>query len=295
MEETSIVKIEDIQTKIFTLRGLQVILDKDLALFYNVKPIRLREQVKRNLKRFPSDFMFQITDEEVKYMLSQNAIPSKSSLGGALPFVFTEQGVSAVSAILTSDRAIEVNILIMRAFVAMRRFIASNNQIFARLDSIEHKQLSFKIESDQKFELIFNALQDKGHEVKQGIFFNGQIYDAYSFVVSLIQKASKEIIIIDNYIDISVLDMLSKKKSGTTVTIVTLPNTKLNKTDINKFNKQYPSLTIKHRTDMHDRFIIIDKKELYHVGASLKDLGHKCFAFSLLEEKNLLTNLLGVL
>ena len=289
VNESGIVKLEDIQTKIFTLRGLQVMFDKDLALFYNVKPIRLREQVKRNLKRFPSDFMFQISDEEVEFMLSQNAIPSKSSLGGSLPFVFTEQGVSAVSAILTSERAIEVNILIMRAFVAMRRFIASNAHIFQRLDNIEYKQ----IETDRKIEDVLNALESKEIKPKQGIFFDGQFYDAYSFIIQLLQKAKKELIIIDNFIDNTILDMLTKKNKGVSVSIITQPNTKLLTTDIQKFNLQYPTLTLKHSNLFHDRFIIIDSKELYHIGASLKDLGKKCFAFSLIEDKSLISNLLN--
>lgn len=193
MSKNSIVKIDTIQNHIYTIRGVQVMLDKDLAVFYDVKPIRLREQVKRNIKRFPADFMFQLTDEEVEHMVSQNAIPSKQHLGGSLPFVFTEQGVAAISAVLTNERAIEVNIQIMRAFVAMRRFIASSAQIFYRLDTIERKQLEHKLESDEKFKKIFSAIEAKEIKPRQGIFFNSQIFDAYRFVSDLFRTAKKSI------------------------------------------------------------------------------------------------------
>ena len=182
MSGNELIKNEEIQNRIYTLRNVQVMLDKDLAIFYGVKPIRLREQVKRNIKRFPSDFMFQLTEEEVDLMVSQNAIPSKQYLGGSLPFVFTEQGVATISSVLTSERAIEVNIQIMRAFVAMRRFIASNAKVFQRLDIMERKQIEYKAETEQKFERIFNAIEERSIKPKQGIFFDGQIFDAYQFV-----------------------------------------------------------------------------------------------------------------
>jgi len=183
MAENTIIKKDDIQSRIYTIRSVQVMLDKDLAIFYGVKPIRLREQVKRNIKRFPADFMFQLTEEEADLMVSQNAIPSKRYLGGYLPYVFTEQGVATISAVLTSERAIEVNIQIMRAFVAMRRFIATNAQVFQRLDTVERKQIENKAETDQKFEQIFNALEERSIKPKQGIFFDGQIFDAYLFPI----------------------------------------------------------------------------------------------------------------
>ncbi|MEI7590958.1 MAG: ORF6N domain-containing protein, partial [Deltaproteobacteria bacterium] len=200
MRENEIIHNDEIHNRIFTLRNVQVMRDKDLAQFYGVKPIRLREQVKRNIKRFPSDFMFQLTEEEVDLMVSQNAIPSKQHLGGSLPLVFTEQGVAAISAVLTSERAIEVNIQIVRAFVAMRKFITTNANIFQRLNVVERKQLEHKLETDEKFNRIFNALEEKEIAPKQGIFFDGQIFDAYQFVSDLIRTAQKSIIIIDNYI-----------------------------------------------------------------------------------------------
>jgi len=228
--------------------------------------------------------MFQLTEEEVNLMVSQNAIPSKQHLGGSLPFVFTEQGVATISAVLTSERAIEVNIQIMRSFVAMRRFIASNAKVFQRLDVMEKRQIEHKAETDQKFEQIFNAIEKRSIKPKQGIFFDGQIFDAYKFVSDLIRRAKKSIIIIDNYIDDSVLLLLTKRKKSVTVKIFTKTISKQLALDLKKYNSQYPPVEIKKFKYAHDRFIIIDDKEVFHFGASLKDLGKKWFAFSRLEK-----------
>ena len=284
MSGNELIKNEEIQNRIYSLRDVQVMLDKDLAIFYGVKPIRLREQVKRNIKRFPSDFMFQLTEEEVDLMVSQNAIPSKQHLGGSLPFVFTEQGVATISSVLTSERAIEVNIQIMRAFVAMRRFIASNAKVFQRLDTVERKQIEYKAETDQKFERIFNAIEERSIKPKQGIFFDGQIFDAYKFVADLIRTAQKSITLIDNYIDDSVLLLLTKRKKGVPVKIFTKTISKQLALDVKKYNSQYPPVEIIKFKYTHDRFIIIDDKDIFHFGASLKDLGKKWFAFSKLEK-----------
>jgi hypothetical protein len=284
MSGNELIKNEEIQNKIYTLRNVQVILDKDLAFFYGVKPIRLREQVKRNIKRFPSDFMFQLTEEEVDFMVSQNAIPSRQYLGGSLPFVFTEQGVATISSVLTSERAIEVNIQIMRAFVAMRRFIASNAKVFQRLDIMERKQIEYKAETEQKFERIFNAIEERSIKSKQGIFFDGQIFDAYQFVSDLIRSADESIILIDNYIDDTVLTLFNKRKKSVTAKILTKTISKQLAMDVKKYNSQYPPVEIKKFKYAHDRFIIIDDREVFHFGASLKDLGKKWFAFSKLKK-----------
>ncbi|MBN1903653.1 MAG: ORF6N domain-containing protein [Deltaproteobacteria bacterium] len=276
MGENKIESLELIESKIYTVRGIQVMLDKDLAVFYQVKPIRLREQVKRNAKRFPSDFMFQLTEEEIDYMVSQNAIPSRKHLGGSLPYVFTEQGVGALSAVLTSDRAIEVGIQIMRAFVAMRRFLISNAGLFQRIDILELKQ----IETDNKLDQVLDVIESKEIQPRQGIFYNGQVFDAFSFACDLIRGAEKSVILIDNYVDDSVLTLLSKRTSGIPATIYTKTISKQLALDLIKHNEQYPPITIKTFKYAHDRFIIIDEKEIYHLGASLKDLGKKWFAFS---------------
>ena len=275
MSGNELIKNEEIQSRIYAVRGVQVILDKDLAIFYGVKPIRLREQVKRNIKRFPADFMFQLTKEEAELMVSQNAIPSKQSLGGSMPYVFTEQGVAAISSVLTSERAIAVSILIMRAFVAMRRFIASNAEVFQRLSTVERKQIEHKAETDHKFELIFNAIEEKDIKPRQGIFFDGQIFDACQFVSDLIRTARKSIIVIDNYIDDSVLTLLSKAGKKVRINVLTRTISKQLALDVKKYNDQYPAITIKEFNSAHDRFLIIDGRTVYHFGASLKDLGKK--------------------
>ena len=233
-----------IQRKIYTIRDLQVMLDRDLAELYQVKAIRLREQVKRNAKRFPSDFMFQLTEDEVDFMLSQNAIPSKKHLGGYLPYVFTEQGVANLAGVLHSDRAIEINIQIMRAFVVMRKFILNNAQIFQRIDNVEKKQLKYEMKTDEQFEKVFDALQSKELEPKQGIFFDVQIFDAHKFVSGIIRKAKKSIILIDNYIDDTVLDLFTKRKKNVLVTIFTRKITKAMGLDLKKYNSQYPPIDI---------------------------------------------------
>ncbi|MDQ1297518.1 MAG: hypothetical protein QG558_56 [Campylobacterota bacterium] len=267
---------DSIKTKIYTIRGLQVMLDRDLAELYGVKPIRLREQVKRNSDRFPDDFMFQLNDNEVEIMVSQNAIPSKQYLGGSLPYVFTEQGVASISGVLTNKIAIEINIKIMRAFVEMRKFISNNALIFQRLDSLEQKQ--FK--TDDKIEAILNAIEDKSIKPKQGIFYDGQVYDAYVFVSDLIKSAKESIVLIDNYIDENVLTLLSKRDAKVKATIYTKNITKQLELDLKKHNAQYPKIELKKFDSSHDRFLLLDNTEVYHIGASLKDLGKKWFAFS---------------
>ena len=276
MNDKVLIEYARIQNLIYTLRGVQIMLDKDLAQFYGIKPIRLREQVKRNLKRFPQDFMFQLTETEAEYMVSQNAIPSKKHLGGSLPLAFTEQGVAGLSAVLTSERAIEAHIQIMRAFVAMRRFIAANTLIFKRLYTVERKQ----IETDEKITKIFNALEAREILPKQGVFYDGQIFDAYKFLSDLFRLAKNSIIIIDNYIDDTVLTHLAKRRENVKVSILTRTISKQLILDVRKFNEQYPVIEIKEFKNAHDRFIIIDKNTVYHFGASLKDLGKKWFAFS---------------
>src|SRR3989344_975653 len=262
---------DSIKERIFLIRGAQVMLDRDLARLYKIETRALKQAINRNKKRFPSDFMFVLNESEVDVMVSQNVIPSKMHLGGSLPYAFTEQGIANLSSILNSDKAIEINIQIIRAFVEMRRFIYSNAQVFQRLESVEKKQ----IEYDEKLDEIFDALQDKIPE--KGIFFDGQVFDAYVFVSSLIRSASKSIILIDNYIDDSVLTLFSK--TNVSVIIYTNNITKQLELDLHKYNSQYSNILIKKFEYSHDGFLIIDNK-LYHFGASLKDLGKKWFAFS---------------
>lgn len=265
-----------IKDKIHTLRGLQIILDRDLAKLYNIETRALKQAVTRNEKRFPPDFRFILTEKEIDAMVSQNVIPSKKQLGGALPYAFTEQGVANLSSVLNSDKAIEVNIQIMRAFVEMRRFIYANAQVFQRLDYIEQKQIGY----DKKFEQIFEAIESKDIKPEKGIFFDGQIFDSYKFVSDIIRRANNSIILIDNYIDDSVLTLFSKRNKDISVIIFTKEISKQILLDLAKYNSQYPHIEIREFKQSHDRFLIIDNREVYHFGASLKDLGKKWFAFS---------------
>lgn len=276
-----------IKARIFSIREQQVMLDKDIAALYEVKPIRLREQVQRNIERFPEDFMFQLTEAEVDFMVSQNAIPSRKHLGGSLPYVFTEQGVASLSGVLRSSRAAEVHVKIMRAFVAMRRFIQNNAQVFARLDSVEHRQIAFESETEKNFEQVFQALERADEAPRQGIFFDGQIFDAYVFVNNLLRNAKHSVVLIDNYVDDSVLVQLTKRDKKVSAAIFTKKISKQLAQDIKKYNAQYPPIKVYELAKSHDRFLIIDNETVYHIGASLKDLGKKWFAFSKMDKSGL--------
>ncbi len=272
------IKTSTIQSSIYNIRGKQVMLDSTLAEMYQVSTGRLNEQVKRNIERFPEDFMFQLTKNEWENLKSHFAI---SSWGGRrkLPYVFTEQGIATLSGVLKSEVAIHVNIIIMRTFVQMRKFISTNATIFQRLDKVEQKQL----ETDKKFAQVFKALDNANLPPNQGIFFNGQIFDAYVFVNDLIKTAKQSIVLIDNYIDDTVLMMLSKRNQNVIATIYTTKISEQLKLDLQKHNQQYTKIDVKKCLKSHDRFLIIDEKDIYHIGASLKDLGKKVFAFSKIE------------
>ena len=286
-----IVHNKEIQSMIYTFRGRQVMLDSDLAMLYQVETKYLNRQRNRNAERFPEDFCFQLSKEEYEILRCQN-VTSKNENGSGgrryLPYVFTEQGIAMLSSVLKSEVAAKASINIMRAFVEMRKFLISNNEMFARLDRVELKQL----ETDKKLEEVFDYIATT-KEVKQKIFFNGQIYDAFSLMVEIVEKAEKELILIDNYVDVNTLNILSKKKDGVNVLIVTSGNGNLTEKDIAKFNSQYPKLTVKISKDFHDRFLIIDRKEVYHIGASIKDAGKKSFGITKLEVEELTKSLLA--
>ena len=267
----------EIRNLIYSIRGKQVMLDSDLASLYQVETKNLNKAVKRNIERFPASFCFQLTEEEVENLRFQFGT-SSLSYGGRryLPYVFTEQGVAMTSAILRSDIAVKVSVEIMEAFVEMRKMLISNASLFHRLDKIEIKQL----ETDQKFEAIFKALEsDKLHSEK-GVFYNGQIFDAYTFVSDIIRTAKSSIVLLDNYVDDTVLTLLGKRNTNVTATIYTKNISNQLRLDLQRYNSQYPPIEIEVFSDAHDRFLIIDNTELYHIGASLKDLGKKWFAFS---------------
>lgn len=278
--------INNIKSLIYTVRGKQVMIDSDVAMLYRCETRVINQAVKRNIDRFPERFCFQLTKEEYKNLRSQIVILNEnrniSEIGRKyLPYVFTEQGIAMLSAVLKNTVAVQVSINIMDAFVEMRKFVANNGQVFQEINTIKLKLL----EHDKKFNEVFDELQkDKEIKFKQKVFFDGQIYDAYSLIVDIIKTAKEKILIIDNYIDESILKILSKKNRNVEVVILTLPNSNINKLDITKFNKQYPILKVGRTNRFHDRFIIIDHKDLYHLGASIKDLGKKCFAISKMED-----------
>jgi hypothetical protein len=267
-----------IKNKIHTIRGKQVILDRDIAELYEVETKRLNEQVKRNKERFPENFMFQLNENESKILRSQIAT---SSWGGRRYdiYVFTEYGVAMLSSILNSSKAIEVSIKIIEAFISMRKFLIQNHDVFNRLDNVERKQ--FKTE--EKIDEIFNYMQ---LTPKQGIFFDGQTFDAFKFIFDLVKKAKNEIILIDNYIDENTLYFFTKTSVKVKILTKNIPEK-----EIKKYNEQYKNVEIKEFNLSHDRFLIIDN-DIYHLGASLKDAGKKWFAFSLIKDKDLLNKLL---
>ncbi len=269
-----IINEQIIQNRILTIRNLQVMLDRDLAELYQVETKRLNEQVKRNIERFDDDFMFQLTDEEFNYLRSHNAT-SKFSKVRNNPYVFTEQGVYMLSTVLKSDVAIKVTKQIMRTFTKMKSFLHQNSLMFERFERVEQR-LSLH---DENFDTLFKALEDKSLIPTQGIFYNGQTFDAYKFINDLIKSAKKDIKLLDNYIDETVLTLFSKVPN-IKVTIYTKTITKQLKLDLEKYNSQYNNIEIKKFENSHDRFLIIDENEVYHIGASLKDLGKKWFGFS---------------
>ena len=263
---------DDLRSKIYTIRGTLVMLDRDLAALYEVETKYLKRQVKRNIERFPEDFMFQLTKEEMSILRCQIGT---SRWGGEryLPFAFTKNGVAMLSGVLNSGKAVDVNIKIMRTFTAMSRIITINASISQRISNIEYHQ----IETDKRIDDIFKRLDPAIPQ--EGLFYNGQIFDAYSFISDLIRKAKKGIFLFDNYIDDSVLKILNKRGDAVDATIYTSRISDNLKLDIEKHNSQYPPIKIKSLNKFHDRFLIIDD-DVYHIGASFKDLGKSVFAFS---------------
>lgn len=285
----------DIKSMIYVVRNQQVMMDSDLAMLYQVETKVFNQAVKRNIARFPDNFRFQLTKDEYAALRSQVVTLNENVGRGThrkyLPYVFTEQGIAMLSAVLRSDVAIQVSINIMNAFVEMRRFIANNALLFERISNVELKQLEYQKQTDEKLEQIFEYISEH-EEASQKVFFDGQIYDAFSLIVSLIQKAEKEITLIDGYVDVGTLNLLSKKNENVSVTIYTQKRTRLTKTDTENFNAQYPTLEVKYTKVFHDRFLILDRETAYHVGASLKDAGKKCFGINLIQDTGIIKDIL---
>lgn len=280
-----------IRNLIFVVREQQVMMDSDLAALYQVETKVFNQAVKRNIARFPDAFRFQLTNEEYEGLRSQ--IVTSNGRGGRryLPYVFTEQGIAMLSAVLNSDIAIQVSIQIMTAFVEMRRFLVNNTVLFEKISEVNWRQQEFEKKTDERFEKVFNYIAEH-NQVKQKNFFDGQIYDAFSLLVELVSKAEKSIILIDNYVDVDTLNILAKKKRNVNACIYTVKQTKLTAADVRNFNRQYPKLEVKYTGAFHDRFLIIDDNSAYHIGASFKDAGRKCFAINIILDHEIVKEVL---
>lgn len=297
-------QIEEIKQKIFIIRGKQVMLDSDVAERYQYTTKNINKAMKRNINRFPEDFCFQLTEDEFQNLRFHFGTLNQKVNNGEvtrkyLPYVYTEQGVAMLSGMLKSEIAVQVSINIMRAFVEMRKFLVNNQLLIERINNIELNQIENKLvidekiaEYDRNFQKLFKWFDkaDK-EEFKQKIFFDGQIWDSYNLIITLIKRAENRILIIDNYIDDSILEMLSKKKKDVEVVILTSNKSNILNLDVQKFNKEYPILKIAKTNKFHDRFIVIDNKELYHCGASLKDLGKKCFGINRIDDNDYIEKL----
>lgn len=283
----SSVTIQETEEVILTIRGLQVMIDADLAQLYGVETKALNQAVKRNIDRFPDQFRFQLTAEEKRELVTNCDRFNSQKHSTSRPYAFTEQGVAMLSAVLRSDTAVKVSIQIMQAFVSMRRFLSDNGPLLQRMETLEKRQITHEIKTDERFEKVFDALEHRTAAPTQGIFFEGQIFDAYVFVNDLFRGAKKSIVLIDNYIDDTVLMQLDKRPKGVSATILTRTVTPGLKQDIKKHNSQYPPVAVREFAHSHDRFLILDGEEVYHLGASLKDLGKKWFAFSRMEKESL--------
>ncbi|MBN2712108.1 MAG: ORF6N domain-containing protein [Planctomycetes bacterium] len=289
-ENTAIaLREENLRSLIYRVRGVEVMIDSDLAELYGVTPGRLNEQVKRNIDRFPETFRFQLSQDDYDSLRSQIATleTGRGKHRKYLPYAFTEQGVAMLSAVLRSETAIQTSIHIINAFVAMRRLLAVSGGLLQRMDTLEKRQIASEIKTDARFDKVFDALESRSLNPAQGIFFDGQIFDAYVFVNDLLRQAKKSIVLIDSYVDDSVLAQLAKRKKGVSATILTKTIGKALAQDLKKHNAQYPPIVIHEFADSHDRFLILDSETVYHLGASLKDLGKKWFAFSKMDKSGL--------
>ena len=293
--EIIILNESDLKNKIYTIRGVQVMLDSDLAEIYGYETKRFNEQVKNNIERFDEDFRFQLTQDEVDVLRSKFSTTNISTMSRSLPYAFTEQGIYMLMTVLKGELAVKQSKTLIRLFKQMKDFVLTNSQLFAEIDSIKKHLIESDLhhkENDKRIDELFTLMDKYKIEEKQGIFFQGQIFDAYAKFESFIQSAKKEIVLIDGYVDLTVLERLAKKKKGVNVLLYTDSKTKITNLDVQKFNAQYPTLTLNFTSKMHDRFLIIDNSVLYHIGASLKDLAKKCFAFEILDS-SLIPSVLG--
>lgn len=284
----ALVDSANIEPLIHTVRGQQVMLDTDLARLYEVETKNLNRAAARNADRFPEDFRFQLTKEEDESLRCQiGTSKTVEGRGGRryLPYAYTEQGIAMLSGVLRSEAAVQTSISIMRAFVAMRHFLAENAALLERLRGIESSQAAFQQSTDERFDQVFRLLEGE-IEKPQRIFFAGQMFDAFSLLTDLVGRAEREIVLVDGYVDVRTLNILAKKREGVAVAVYSSGN-RLTRDDVDVFNAQYPSLTVLRTRAFHDRFLILDGETAYHIGASLKDAGKKCFGIDLIQDEGL--------
>jgi len=280
VHDRTAVENQTLQDKIHTICGLVTMLDRDLAELYGVETKVLNQAVKRNEARFPNDFMFQLSKEEFEHWKSQFVTSNADKMGlRRAPYAFGEQGVSMLSSVLKSDIAVDISLKIIRAFVEMRKIISSNGLLFSKMEVLEKRQITYEFKTDAKIEQVLNALEDRNQKSSEGIFYDGQIYDAYAFVNDLLKSAKNEVVLIDNYIGDTVFTLFSKYPN-LKIKIYTQAITKQLSLDYQKYQAQYQNIELLEFKNAHDRFLIIDSAQMYHIGASLKDLGKKWFAFS---------------
>ncbi len=285
LQNNEVIVATPIESRIMSIRGKQIMIDRDLAELYGVETKRLNEAVKRNIERFPERFRFQLTKEKMAELVANCDRFNSLKHSTARSYAFTEQGVAMLSTVLRSETAIRVSIRIMDAFVAMRRFMTTNAEVFQRLSTMEYHQLEMQEhqqETDKRIDEVFRRLDGGNAKPKQGVFYNGQIYDAYTFVSDLIKSAKKRIILIDNYVDETVLTLLDKREESVSAVIYTQQISRQFQLDIDRHNAQNAPIDVETFRLSHDRFLCIDD-DVYHIGASIKDLGKKWFGFSKME------------
>ena len=287
----------EIRSLIYTVRGVQVMFDSDLATLYQVETGALNRAAKRNEERFPEDFRFRLERDELESLRCQIGILRGQEASFAagrtyLPYAYTEQGVAMLSGVLRSEVAVQVSVSIMRTFVEMRHFIADNAAMFEQVRAVELRQLEYQRTTDERFERVFDYME--AHDaLKQKVFFDGQVYDAFELLVSLVRRAKHDIVVVDGYVDVGTLNILAKKADGVSVAVFTSSRSKLAQADVDTFNAQYPQLTVRRTDAFHDRFLILDGAEGYLVGASLKDAGKKCFAVTRIEDEAVVSSVLA--
>lgn len=293
--ETGIIKTDvdesTLRSMIYTIQERQIMLDSDLAALYQVETKVLNQAVKRNIERFPERFCFKLNQDEFDHLRSQSVTSNGQGGRRYIPYAFTEQGIAMLSSVLKSDIAIQISIRIMDTFVEMRKLGVNNSLLTHRMDKVEVQQLEYQKNTNEKFNKVFEYISAH-EETKQTVFFDGQIYDAFSLLVSLVKTANYNIVLIDNYVDIDTLNILAKRKDGVKIHIYTEKHSKLTTTDISNFNKQYPCLIVKHVSSFHDRFLILDMKIMYHIGASVKDVGKKCFGINQIQESDVINSII---